>query len=191
MTITMTTNLFLAAARFVSTEKTGHYLKGVYVQHAEGGGLLYTATDGHRIMHIYDAAAQMDGDARIIGITKPKFLAAWHKAPQLLWESGVLHDESKALLAAAAEVDGTFPDYTRVLPETTSGVAAQFNASYLADFKDVAKKCDLGDVFVHHNGENPALVTFFNAPAVAGLVPMRSSQVRSERPVLPRAAARA
>lgn len=192
MTITnMTTNLFLAAARFVSTEETRYYLRGVYVQHAEGGGLLYTATCGHRLMHVYDAAAHMDGDARIIGITKGKFPAAWHKPNTLQWESGVLSDEAKSMLLPAAEVDGSYPDYTRIFPSTTSGAAAQFNALYLAEFQDAAKKCDFGTAFVHHNGDEAALVTFSDAPAVAVLMPIRSDRVRSERPVLPRAAASA
>ena len=190
MTITnMTTNLFLAAARFVSTEETRYYLRGVYVQHAEGGGLLYTATCGHRLMHVYDAAAQMDGDARIIGITKGKFPAAWHKPEALQWESGVLSDKAKSMLLPAAEVDGAYPDYTRMLLKTTSGAAAQFNAAYLAEFKEAAAKCGLGTEFVHHNGGEPALVTFAHAPAIAVLMPIRSDRVRSERPVLPRAAA--
>jgi DNA polymerase III sliding clamp (beta) subunit (PCNA family) len=181
-------NLFLAAARFVSTEETRYYLKGVYVQHAAGGGLLYTATDGHRLFHAHDLNAEMDGDARIVGITKPKFPAAWFKDSFLVWENGVLSNESKTLLMPAAEVDGTFPEYTRVIPATTSGELAHFNYAYLADCQDAAKRCDLGTPFVHHNGEDPALITFDHAPAFAVLMPLRMDRVRSGRPTLPVAA---
>ena len=188
MTISnITANLFLAAARFVSTEETRYYLRGVYVQHAEGGGLLYTATDGHRLIHVHDPAAEMDGDARIVGIAKGKFPAAWHKAKTLHWESGVLSSENRTLLTPAAEIDGTFPDYTRIIPSTTSGEVSHFNYAYLADFQEAAKKCDLGAMFVHHNGENPALITFDCAPAIGVCMPFRADKVRSNRPALPNA----
>jgi hypothetical protein len=180
--------LFLAAARFASTEETRYYLRGVYVQRAATTGLLYTATCGHRLIHIHDADAEMDGDARIIGITKPKFPAAWFKVSFLLWENGVLKSDDNTLMMPAAEVDGTFPDYTRIIPATTSGETAHFNYAYLAEYEDASKKSGFGHIFVHHNGDNPALITFQEAPAIAVLMPMRADKVSSERPDLPSAA---
>ena len=179
--------LFIAAARFVSTEETRYYLKGVLVQRAKGGGLLYTSTDGHRLFHAHDANAEMSGDARIIGIAKPKFSAAWLKSDHLTWENGVLSSDDKTLLFPAAEVDGTFPDYTRIIPSTSSGETAHFNYTYLADYQEAAKKCALGTMFVHHNGQNPSLITFSEAPAIAVLMPVRTDMVCSDRPVLPHA----
>lgn len=177
--------LFIAAARFVSTEETRYYLRGVFVQRADGGGLLYTSMDGHRMFHVYDATAEMVGDVRIIGISKPKFPAAWLKSDHLTWDDGVLSSDDKTLLLPAAEIDGTFPDYTRIIPSTTSGEAAHFDYTYLADFQDAAKKCGLGKMFVHHNGESPSLVTFSEAPVIAVCMPLRSDMIRHERPSLP------
>lgn len=189
MTITnMNPALFLAAARFVSTEETRYYLRGVYVQRAATGGLLYTATCGHLLIHIHDATAEMEGGARIVGITKPKFPAAWFKSASLQWKSGVLSSDDNTLLMPAHEVDGTFPDYTRIIPATTSGELAHFNYAYLAEYADAAKKSGFGHVFVHHNGDNPALVTFQDAHAIAVIMPMRTDTIRSGRPYLPKAA---
>lgn len=189
MTITnMNPALFLAAARFASTEETRYYLRGVYVQRAATGGLLYTATCGHRLMHIHDCDAEMEGEARIIGITKPKFPAAWFKVSFLLWENGVLSSDDSTLLMPAPEIDGTFPDYTRIIPATTNGELAHFNYAYLAEYADAANKSGFGAMFVHHNGGNPALVTFQYSHAIAVIMPLRADVIRSERPDLPCAA---
>lgn len=186
MTITnMNPALFLAAARFASTEETRYYLRGVYVQRAATGGLLYTATCGHRLMHIHDTNAEMDGDARIVGITKPKFPAAWFKPVFLQWKSGVLSSDDNTLLMPAPEIDGTFPDYTRIIPATTNGELAHFNYAYLAEYAEAATKSGFGAMFVHHNGGNPALVTFQYFHAIAVIMPMRTDVICSERPTMP------
>ncbi len=189
MTITnMNPSLFLAAAAFASTEQTRYYLRGVYVQHAAGGGLLYTATDGHRLFHAHDMNATMDGDNRIVGIEKPKFTAAWFKVDSLNWDDGILSAADKSLLLPALEVDGSFPDYTRIIPSKPSGDLAHFNYSYLGEVEQVAKKSNLGAIFVHHNGGDPALITFQTSAAVAVLMPLRTDQIESSPPTLPHAA---
>ena len=111
------------ATRFaISTEETRYYLNGIYIHKAESGELCAVATDGHRLAMTRQAlpsgAAQMpsiilprkavselrkllddfDGDVRIgLSETRAEF------------RFGVVRLTSKL-------IDGTFPDYTRVIP---------------------------------------------------------------------------
>ncbi|MFZ8923507.1 MAG: DNA polymerase III subunit beta [Candidatus Puniceispirillaceae bacterium] len=111
------------ATRFaISTEETRYYLNGIYLHKAESGELCAVATDGHRLALTRQAlpsgAAQMpsiilprkavselrkllddfDGDVEVgLSETRAEF------------RFGVVRLTSKL-------IDGTFPDYTRVIP---------------------------------------------------------------------------
>lgn len=178
--------LFLAAARVASTEQTRYYLRGVFVQRAEGGGLLYTATDGHRLIHAHDPQGEIEGgDSVIIGIEKPKFAAKWWKAVEIVWQDNLLKtDNGEALIAGA--VDGTFPDYTQVLPGETSCEVAQFNWSYMDDFGQIAKLGGFGRVTLRHNGDGPSLVVFAYGNLFGVIMPMLDHS--GDKPTLPKAA---
>ena len=49
-------------------------------------------------------------------------------------------------------VEGLFPDYRRVMPESVSGVAAQFSLDILAKVKKVEKIIKSGVAIIKHNG---------------------------------------
>jgi DNA polymerase-3 subunit beta len=172
MKITITRpDLFAAVSHAVSTEKLRYYLGGVFIQRAIGGGLLYTATDGHRLLQAHDAAAVMEeADSAIIGC-KPKIHPKLHKSDFSIWVDGRL-DFGDWLLAAKI-FDGVFPDYTRVIPDKCSGVTAQFNAKYLSDMQGVANILDAQHPCIHHNGNGPALVSFGLEPIFGVIMPVR------------------
>ena len=111
------------ATRFaISTEETRYYLNGIYIHKAESGELCAVATDGHRLAMtrqvLPSGAAQMpsiilprkavselrkllddfDGDV-LIGLSETR----------AEFRFGVVRLTSKL-------IDGTFPDYTRVIP---------------------------------------------------------------------------
>jgi DNA polymerase-3 subunit beta len=111
------------ATRFaISTEETRYYLNGIYIHKAESGELCAVATDGHRLAMTRQAlpsgAAQMpsiilprkavselrkllddfDGDV-LVGLSETR----------AEFQFGVVRLTSKL-------IDGTFPDYTRVIP---------------------------------------------------------------------------
>lgn len=106
----------------ISSEETQYYLNGVYL-HGEGVKARATATDGHR-MAILDLAHDWTGEGVII--------------PRRLWKalSGIVRagdnrtfqmrvDASRPAIQITADgltinakcIDGTFPDYRRVLPK--------------------------------------------------------------------------
>jgi len=117
--------LFDKAKFAISTEETRYYLNGVYMHAAQGAdGLLLrcVATDGHRLARI-DADLPI-GAEELPGVIVPRKTVA---------ELGKLLGDDEASIAVSVSetkirfatpeitltskvIDGTFPDYTRVIP---------------------------------------------------------------------------
>ncbi len=109
----------------ISNEETRYYLNGVFMHVAdgeEGKVLRCVATDGHRLARI--DAPLPDGAANMPGVIVPKKTVA--ELGKLLadddQEIAVSVSETKVRFATpditltSKVIDGTFPDYTRVIP---------------------------------------------------------------------------
>ena len=109
----------------ISTEETRYYLNGVYLHVAEGNNgpaLRAVATDGHRLARI--DAALPDGAQNMPGVIVPRKTVG--ELRKLLddddAEIAVSVSETKIRFATpeitltSKVIDGTFPDYTRVIP---------------------------------------------------------------------------
>jgi DNA polymerase-3 subunit beta len=113
----------------ISTEETRYYLNGVYMHVADAGGrrvLRCVATDGHRLARIdADLPAGADG---MPGVIVPR---------KTVGELRKLLDDDEAIIAVSVSetkvrfatpgitltskvIDGTFPDYSRVIPTGNS-----------------------------------------------------------------------
>lgn len=115
----------LASVGFaISTEETRYYLNGVYM-HCAGDRLVTVATDGHQLARATiaapDAADAMPGIiiprktvallARALAASdKQAMLAISVSENRICFETGAVRIASKL-------IDGTFPDYVRVIPE--------------------------------------------------------------------------
>lgn len=117
--------LFDKAKFAISTEETRYYLNGVYmhVSQGESGKVLRcVATDGHRLARINSALP--DGAEAMPGVIVPR---------KTVGELRKLLDDDEATIAVSVSetkvrfatpaitltskvIDGTFPDYTRVIP---------------------------------------------------------------------------
>ncbi|MEL6376435.1 MAG: DNA polymerase III subunit beta [Pseudomonadota bacterium] len=110
----------------ISTEETRYYLNGVYmhVSDADGGKMLRcVATDGHRLARI--DAELPDGAADMPGVIVPRKTVG--ELRKLLEDDettiAVSVSETKVRFATpditltSKVIDGTFPDYTRVIPQ--------------------------------------------------------------------------
>jgi DNA polymerase-3 subunit beta len=106
----------------ISTEETRYYLNGIYL-HAMDGKLRAVATDGHRL-----ALAEVmtpAGAAGMPGVIVPRKTVS--ELQKLLTESeqmvgielsGVkIRVSSGAIVLTSKLIDGTFPDYQRVIPQ--------------------------------------------------------------------------
>ena len=105
----------------ICTEPTRYYLTGIYL-HARGGMLRAVATDGHRLARA--DAPLPDGAAGMPGIIVPRKAVA--EARKLVDAAAdpieVAVSEKQVRITAGAAtltsklIDGTFPDYERVIP---------------------------------------------------------------------------
>ncbi|WP_299921817.1 DNA polymerase III subunit beta [uncultured Pelagimonas sp.] len=110
----------------ISTEETRYYLNGVYMHIADSDGgqvLRCVATDGHRLARI--DADLPDGAADMAGVIVPRKTVG--ELRKLLdddeMDIAVSVSETKVRFATpditltSKVIDGTFPDYTRVIPQ--------------------------------------------------------------------------
>ncbi len=105
----------------ISTEETRYYLNGIYL-HVIDGELKAAATDGHRLARV--TVTRPDGAESMPGVIIPrKCVAELRKlldevdgtVEVSLSESKVRFGLGNAVLTSKL-IDGTFPDYTRVIP---------------------------------------------------------------------------
>ncbi|MDH5747976.1 MAG: DNA polymerase III subunit beta [Rhodospirillales bacterium] len=115
----------------ISTEETRYYLNGIYLHSAERDGtrvLRAVATDGHRLA---SAEAPLPAGAEgMPGIIVPR--KAVSEVRKLIEETGddiaIALSETKIRLSfdnaalTSKLIDGTFPDYDRVIPDNTDKI---------------------------------------------------------------------
>jgi len=106
----------------ISTEDTRYYLNGIYLHKAEQGDLCAVATDGHRLALTRQGLP--DGAAEMPSVIVPrKAVAELHKLLDDFEESvsiGLSETRAEFTLGdvrlMTKLIDGSFPDYNRVIP---------------------------------------------------------------------------
>ncbi len=118
--------LFDKAKFAISTEETRYYLNGVYfhvAQGPEGPALRAVATDGHRLARI-DAPLPPGAEGMPGVIVPRKTVAELRKlldddeaAIRVSVSETKIRFETPAIQLTSKVIDGTFPDYARVIPQ--------------------------------------------------------------------------
>jgi DNA polymerase III subunit beta len=117
-------DIFDSVSLAISTEETRYYLNGIY-WHIADGKMCAVATDGHQLgLHKTDVPA---GSENMPGVIVPREAVA---ALLKLWKAKAVPENVTVCLStnavkfkwnshclATKTIDGTFPDYTRVLPK--------------------------------------------------------------------------
>ena len=175
-------NLVKACAVCTSKDEYRYYLNGVFIT-SDGESLVSVATDGHRLAafrHNIDQEAPLAP----FGVIVPLSIIAGIKLNKVGTIATLSHVEGlKWSIAYYGQsitfdaIDGTFPDWRRVVPKETSGEIAQFNPVYIGDFAKIAKilggKKD-APVIISHNGGGPSLVSFGDdIDGIACIMPIR------------------
>jgi hypothetical protein len=180
-----------------------------------GDGVLLVATDGHRMIVLHDAGGYCGADCAgaIIANTSPVLKNCKSKLTGLMstqfrrsilidcsagntGEKLAIHADTDCTLraggditatgtSAATLIDGTFPDFYRVVPRLSGDASGlnvgTFNAFYIGTFAAIAN--ELAKLRGARNGlfsiagqdaSSPALVKFSDAPAFGVLMPLRS-----------------
>lgn len=135
----------------ISTEETRYYLNGVYL-HAIDGRLVAVATDGHRLMRNTGPAGALE-----YGVILPRKLVGLLPKGAVTVElsQNKVRVTSGSTVITSKLIDGTFPDYVRVIPTGNSNVLsvdrqalmkAVERVAAVADDKSRAVKFAVGDV---------------------------------------------
>ncbi|AVO37725.1 DNA polymerase III subunit beta [Pukyongiella litopenaei] len=125
-TVPVLRRLFDKSKFAISTEETRYYLNGVYMHAAEADGekvLRCVATDGHRLARI-DADLPA-GAADMPGVIVPrktvnelrKLLDDDEGSIRVAVSETKIRFEAPGVLLTSKVIDGTFPDYMRVIPQ--------------------------------------------------------------------------
>lgn len=135
----------------ISTDETRYYLAGVYL-HAVDGRLIAVATDGHRLMRNTGPAGDLDYGViltrKLVGLLPKGAVTVELSQKKVRVTSGPTVITSKL-------IDGTFPDYVRVIPTGNSNILtvdrqalmkAVERVAAVADDKSRAVKFAVGDV---------------------------------------------
>jgi len=166
------TDLLKAALLCASTEETRYYLKGV---HLSTSGHMVT-TDGHRMF----VARLNDKPAADVIIPLADVQAALKMVGPRCKEIDV--DGTKIASIMYTPVDGTFPDWRRVVPtgEEThtkpedSAAHVHFNHAYIGDLAKMGKALAGASMLHPTSASNPCLVTFGEREdCLAVLMPVR------------------
>lgn len=187
---------FLYVARFISHEETRYYLNGVLVDCANGR---LVATDGHRLGLLKPEADEMlyrnetsvilSGHKALLTACKAeRKTAKWLRLYNDRVEIIAIDERMKVtaeimadytgpvamtLPASGCYIDGTFPDYERVIPDVAGPMdCLPFNANYMADFAGPEK--NQAGVSVVSSGKGGPMLVANNDPRFIGvLMPFR------------------
>jgi hypothetical protein len=191
--IAFNTHLFHVASLFTSTEQARYYLGGVYIEPHKSGGVTMTATDGHMLIHLHDPDGACD---------KPVILTAWASRHGRQLRPGKrmlrriatgtvetrgkftlnLHDieagvscTDQAHLAGSLlceTVDGSFPEYRRVIPAMSKlGLSGQFKPALIASVAAAAKELGVTDLIFRQKDKNSPAIALLGPRAFAVLMP--------------------
>jgi len=157
--------LFATVAEAASTEESRYYLRGVYIEPATNGGVNLVATTGHIMLFAWDRDGYTNRSAIISYPPKRPIKTWWPNndgwATKLCLDGkmGYIYSASDALYHAEplSEIDGTFPDYGRVVPDKTSNELAQFEWQYLVRLEKAIKRSGFWKPVLHFNGLSPAI----------------------------------
>ena len=197
MKITIDHSIIKALLICAAKHDVRYYLKGVAVDARANGDVVLVATDGHRLLAYPVAVDSIEALAPGEYIIPREALEAVKPAKagrttmpihiDITAAPDTRHPEDAEVIikgttsititgatsTVTAPIDGKFPDWRRIVPASTSGEAAQFNADYVSGFGDICKL--LGGKygpFINHTGGACAVVT--NLPGALGLLmPMR------------------
>jgi len=193
MPATVNANLLRIASMFISTEVTRYYLQGVLIQRHQLKGVNLVATDGHRMIVIWDENGHTSLDDVIVRLDKATLAACKPVKGEHLDRiaridgDGVLSvlsgDEKPVPVSISyqAIIDGTFPHWQRVVPNMAreAGIPT-FNPKYVTDFCKVATELcasKTGALSIAGSADSPALIRFQGVQHVFGvLMPIRNNE---------------
>jgi hypothetical protein len=190
-TVMLSAKALQAVAFAASDEESRYYLRGVLVE-ASASTVTYTATNGHILLATQHPVEPLDkGIEPLTGswiIPLDAIQDKRLKGRDLVAFEFVDVGGGMALLLAGqlvTPIDGTFPDWRRVIPDKVNGKVAQFNPALLVrlqkagdlfnDYRPRRNEAYKANMQLWHNGDSPAFVTWPDSPLFGVAMPHRGS----------------
>lgn len=130
--ISISSKMLLAAIGAVgfaiSTEETRYYLNGIFMHPAEGG-MMFVATDGHRLAKRFVPCESVPVDAPGVIIPRKTIAALAKVLPKdgditIEWNDAKIVFTLPGIRILSKQIDGQFPDYKRVIPQNNGTVVS-------------------------------------------------------------------
>lgn len=173
-TVSIQTAHLKAAACFAADADTRYYLNGILAEIRPSETRL-VATNGNiaGVLRYLDVFGTQPNLPNVIIPNDTIKLAVQSKSTIV----SLTYDDGKWAIAGIAftAVEGNFPDYRRIIPNTHSGNAGHFNADLIACFKKAAKILgSRNNPVIRQNGAGAAQVQFldFGDTFVGVIMPM-------------------
>jgi DNA polymerase-3 subunit beta len=173
-------NILKALNVLTAKKDVRYYLNGVYVEINQNGAY-FVATDGHKMGIYHDDEIKSDAPIEHVipstlidqasKVIKNISLIDLDLSPMI--EINYLHNTFKA-----PAIDGKYPDFRRVIPESLNHDLAQFDPDFLMQFKKCAcilnnvKNCDIA---IGHNGTSGSVIDIQNPKFLGVIMPYRSN----------------
>lgn len=120
-----------------SSEETRYYLNGVFL-HTDGGRLVLVATDGHILVKSSTDVAYAGPGVIISKETVELVVRLFKVGAAFATDGNVIEISSDATRLVSKLIDGSFPDYTRVIPQPSESRALVAAADLRVTFKRFA-----------------------------------------------------
>lgn len=169
------------------------YLHGVLLE-TDGKNARIVATDGSR-MHAVQFYANSDDEYHIVDpgryILPPEFVKYVCKSKDAKNSSIIISINGNKLTAKLLDnevatfdlIDGTYPDYTRIVPSDLSGGSAIYNPDYLADAQNGARDFNGMKKMTYPvmpNGDSVGVINL--GDFIALVMPLRSDKMKLDAP---------
>lgn len=184
MKVSINLNTLKSVAHAVGKEETRYYLMGVSLE-AGPEGFTMAATNGHYLLAAFQPYGELAPQDHMPSFIIPSALIAKIKVKkradawaELTVDGQNLTFDYMGETYGGKAIDGTFPDWRRIVPKEASGEIAQFNGDYIATLQKAGSMfldADKAIPHIHHNGGNASLVTYGDVKFFGVLMPIRSN----------------
>lgn len=181
--------LFEKARFAISTEETRYYLNGIYLHSIESDGsrkLRAVATDGHRLAQVQTSCPP--GAEEIPGVIVPrktvgeviKLLESNQAPVEIALSQAKIRFTAGEVVLTSKLIDGTFPDYVRVIPATNKKNLLLENADLVKAVDRVSTLSSEKGRAVKLNASEGRLVVSANNPESGSATEEISADYESE-----------
>jgi len=165
MKISIPSNILVAVSSFVNIKDDRKCLRGVYIVVKEHGYLDIVATNGC-ILGKFSCPYDVSNFKAIIPLDVISFIKKHKGNVELELDGDVVNVTTGTSSAKFTCIDGVYPDYTRVLPETVTGQLANYDVDWLnliVKANKVLGAKHASHVQIHQNGSGAGKFTLHNS----------------------------